>query len=405
MINPTADLPGDSCARPPELPDFDLIRLIGEGGFGQVWLARNRTTGHLRAVKVIPLHGIEAMRRAGREVASLSRLQSRIRREHPHLLTVHHVGRTRECVFYVMDPADDLVGGPASAAESYRPATLENKLAEGLLAPEQCLDYARQLLSGLGWLHAAGVVHRDVKPANCLLVEGELKLADFGLVTEIGPQVSRVGTEKYMPPDGRMDGRADVYAAGLVIYEMVTGLPVERFPQLGERDRQIAGDPTLCRLMRLVLRACQPDRAARFADAPAMAAALDRAEPDGDAVPAASRRKWLAVAAAVAVAAGLGGVGAWLAWPWNAAERTHVNFVTDPFEATVFLDGRQQISAEGEPYRTPCTIDDLPARRCHVIFKLEGRPDLDAGKVDFARVRQVSARWDDPAAASPGAPR
>ena len=100
------------------------------------------------------------------------------------------------------------------------------------------MDYARQLLAGLASLHAAGMVHRDVKPANCLFVGGQLKLADFGLLTEAHPLVSRLGTQKYMPPDGRMDMRADVYAAGLVIYEMLSGLPVDDFPRLGRQSRR-----------------------------------------------------------------------------------------------------------------------------------------------------------------------
>ena len=256
---------------PPEVPDFDLIRPIGSGGFGQVWLATNRTTGHLRAIKVIPLHQSGRANPAAREIGSLTRLEANLHCRHPNLLPIHHVGKTASHLFYVMDPADDVSGGPASESARLPARHAANAgFKSGPLEPEVCLDYARQLLAGLASLHAAGMVHRDVKPANCLFVGGQLKLADFGLLTEAHPLVSRVGTQKYMPPDGRMDMRADVYAAGLVIYEMLSGLPVDDFPRLGHRAGQIAQSPILTALLRLVLRACEREPEDRFADAGAM---------------------------------------------------------------------------------------------------------------------------------------
>ena len=163
-----------------------------------------------------------------------------------------------------MDLADDLTGTPGSADPGYRPATLQSRLQAGPLPPEECRRRARELLAGLAALHDAGMVHRDVKPANCLFVGGELRLADFGLLTEADRQMSRVGTESYMPPDGRMDARADVYAAGLTVYEMITGLPTTCFPSLGDHAERFAGDPLLQRLNRLVLRACQTAPDARY---------------------------------------------------------------------------------------------------------------------------------------------
>ncbi len=401
MTDSTADYPPSPPRPAPQVPDFDLIRPIGEGGFGQVWLATNRATGHLRAVKVIPLERSGTTDPAGREITSITRLEERVHTHHPNLLDIQHVGKTPQHLFYVMEPADDASGSPASSDGAYRPATLETRLEAGLLKPEQCLQYAREMLTGLAHLHAAGMVHRDVKPANCLFVGRQLKLADFGLLAEADPQVSRVGTQKYMPPDGRMDTRADVYAAGLVIYEMLTGLPAESFPRLGQRAPQIAQSPTLARLNQLVLRACQPDPQRRFQDAGKMLASLESSLRKPDARNVRSRRRLLVATAAVAVLAlvALAVSAATRFWPARptppeAPATVDVNFITVPYEATIYLDGRQQFVSEGVPHTTPCTIEDLPARKHHVQFKHPERPDLDAGEIDFRRNREVEGRFE-----------
>lgn len=400
----------------PDVPDFDMIRPIGRGGFGQVWLATNRTTGHLRAVKVISLRPTGRADPAAREITSLTRLEANLGRQHPNLLHIHHVGKTARYLFYVMDPADDVAGTRASDDPNYRPATLQARLQDGppggkgdrsnlciapegrapaegwsrqigpvpfssALPPEVCLDYARQLLSGLASLHAAGMVHRDVKPANCLFVDGQLKLADFGLVTESHPLVSRLGTQKYMPPDGRMDMRADVYAAGLVIYEMLSGLPADDFPRLGRQSHQVCGNPVLAQLLRLVLRACEREPEKRFADARAMLAEL--AMP-ATAAPRRPERRIIAAvsAAAVLIAAGL---AVWTLLP----RRVDVSFVTEPYEAMIYLDGELLHNSAGEPYTTPCTITVPREHGCRVAFECDGRPRWDAGQFDLARTQQI----------------
>ncbi len=289
-----------------------------------------------------------------------------------------------------MDLADDLTGTPGSAAPSYRPATLQSRLQTGPLPPEECQRRACELLAGLAALHDAGMVHRDVKPANCLFVGGELRLADFGLLTEADRQMSRVGTESYMPPDGRMDARADVYAAGLTIYEMITGLPTSCFPSLGDEAEKFVDDPVLQRLNRLVLRACQPAADARYANAREMFGELTRAEP-GQAKWSLRRRGWIGACAACLLMA----VVLMIVYRWTRqAERVRVNFVTEPFEATIQFDGSQLLKPDGTPYTTPCTIPDLHAGSHQIVFQRRPLPDLDVGRVDFRESRDIEAHWD-----------
>jgi len=378
--------PGSS--RPPVVPDLELIRKIGRGGFGEVWLARNRTTRLLQAVKLVALHREQGIDPAGREVASIVRLEANIRRKHPNLLDIHHVGQVPGFLFYTMELADDITGGPATADENYLPATLRERLDGGPLPPEECVRCAEQLLSGLACLHATDMVHRDVKPANCLFVNGELKVADFGLLTEARPEISRVGTLDYMPPDGHMDARADVFAAGLVIYEMITGLSADQSPRLGQRALEIAEDPELERLNRLVLRATEKERDRRFRDARQMLSEL-RSVVSANAMGARNRRRWLLLAPAALAVAVFAVVGVWHDTP----QPTSVNFITYPYEATIHIDGEVLIGPDGTAYRTPCAVSGVPARVCHLVFKREGYPDLDAGEIDFGSVKEIEVEW------------
>jgi eukaryotic-like serine/threonine-protein kinase len=425
----------------PEVPEYDLRRQVGSGGFGDVWLATNRTTGRLCAVKVIPLHSSGSADPAAREISSITRLEANSRCRHPNLLQIHHVGKTARHLFYVMDPADDVSGNPAADTPDYRPATLQGKLdgagkgdrsnlrgppfgccaqigpipfSRGPLPAELCCDYAQQLLAGLAMLHGAGMVHRDVKPSNCLFVGGQLKLADFGLLTEAHPLVSRVGTQKYMPPDGHMDRRADVYAAGLVIYEMLSGLPVDEFPRLGARSQEVCGNATLAALLRLVLRACEREAKDRPADARAMLAELTAP------AQSAQRHPYRRFAAVCAVALAAAGVGAWMLydrWPGdaglliekeekagavvakegpvpNSPTTVDVSFVTYPFEAAIYVDGELlRPGPKEKPYQTPCTVRGLAARKCRVAFELNGRRWEDgASPYDLAKTQQIVSR-------------
>lgn len=382
-MNPVSTPTGEPSGEfPPQVPGLELVRQIGRGGFGEVWIAKNETIGALLAVKIIPLQLDCPRDAAGREIKSLTCLKEIGRIQHPNLLEIKHISTSSmpSLLFYTMDLADDDSGAPPSLDPRYRPATLATRLENGPCGADKCLEYARQLLAGLAFLHQRGMVHRDVKPTNCVFVEGGLKLADFGLLTKADTAISRVGTLRYMPPDGEMDARADVYAAGLIIYEMITGLTAASFPRLGDRADEIIENPILRALNRLALKACQQNRPGRFQNAQQMLSALDRLIQ-----PRRFSRRLAVITGSAMLLVVVPAVGHWVAQP----TRIHVNSITRPHGALIYLDGKEATAPDGSSYLTPCSIPDLPARTHHVAFKFPGLSEIDAGRIDFSKVREV----------------
>ncbi|MGD9127783.1 MAG: serine/threonine-protein kinase [Planctomycetia bacterium] len=394
----------------PTIPDFEILHQIGSGAFGHVWLARNRTTSALRAIKVITTEAGSNQKTASREISSLTYLEENLQAKHPNLAEIFHVGRTDSHLFYVMEPADNLSGQPITVDGPYSPATLESRLAFGPLESEEAMQFAEELLAALVCLHESGMVHRDVKPSNCLIVGGRIKLADFGLLTPSSPLLSCVGTRQYMPPDGQMDAQADVYAAGLVIYEMITGLPAERYPSSGLRGKSFTSDRRLAILNRLVLTACSPNRSERFSSAKAMLDALHKMQAALAEKPASSlkqketgRWKWsLTGVAAVLIVLGVWGLyeNNWFRTPVSpVSESIIVNFISDPPEATVLINGEQILQTEGakkgQPFRTPCSIPNLKPKTYEVTF-VPDPADTSfhqtlLGEIDFSKIREVEA--------------
>jgi serine/threonine protein kinase len=292
------DPPEDSAARP-DIPGYDLLRPIGSGAFGEVWLARNRLDGHFCAVKVIPhsraveLEGVRLYRQRAND--------------HPYLVPILHVGEAEGFYYYVMPLADDVKGTAVlRSPEQYEAATLERHRADrGCLPVAEVLTVAEHLLSALERLHEGGVVHCDVKPANVLRLGGTWRLGDLGLMTAGERLRPDRGTPAFWPPEGPRDRTADLYGLGKTLYLLLTGADLGRFVEFAGGTLKVPGaDPRAEGLRRVILRACHDDPARRFPGAGAMRQALAPLR--------AGRRPWwpVAVAAtllvAVAVALWLG---------------------------------------------------------------------------------------------------
>ena len=264
-----------SMNNPPQVPDHEMLRRVGGGSYGEVWLARN-VMGSLRAVKVVYRASFDSERPYEREFNGLQKFEP-VSRTHPGLVSILHAGRNLAAGYFysVMEVADDLTGKAEVAPDHYRPRTLAAELAgSGRVPLVQCLELGVALASALGHLHANGLVHRDVKPSNIIFVHGLPKLADFGLVTQINTKATFVGTEGYLPPEGPGGPGADLYGLGRVLYEVSTGKSQDQFPELPTRLRELPEAAGLLRLNEIVLQACHPQSAKRFRSAEEMGRAL-----------------------------------------------------------------------------------------------------------------------------------
>jgi len=270
-------------SQPLAIPGHQLDRLIGEGGFGQVWLARCDSDGQVVAIKVLHLElvrSVDALTRFQRELDAVERL------DHPNVVRGLGHGTLPD-------------GRPYLVLEYIEGPSLREVLHErGALPPAEMLTILEPLCDALQVAHEAGLVHRDVKASNVILARrnGAVRpvLLDFGLVKlvdEVGPGLtssrSMLGTPAAMAPEQMrgqpVDPRTDIYALGLLAYHVLTGQPafggapgvVQSYLQVhGPRPRpssKVDIDPAIDEP---VARALAPEPGARFANARSFAAAL-----------------------------------------------------------------------------------------------------------------------------------
>jgi tetratricopeptide (TPR) repeat protein len=284
----------------PRLPEYEIVRELGRGGMGVVYLARERALNRPVALKMI-LAGDHAgpgdLDRFRAEAEAVARLQ------HPNIVQIYAVGQWG--------------GRPYLALEYCAGGSLEDRLNGTPLPPLQAAALVETLARAMQHAHECGVIHRDLKPANILLAgcglapggnpsaaDWVLKIADFGLARQLdrprGPTCSRtvLGTPSYMAPEqalrrGRApDARADVYALGAILYELVTGRPPFAAETVLDTLHQVARDepvpparlqPRCPRdLETIILKCLRKDPRLRYPSALALAedcAAVRRGEP------------------------------------------------------------------------------------------------------------------------------
>jgi len=270
------DFTGRKDGLPPiEIPDHELISLIGEGSYGQVWIARN-TIGTYRAVKIVRRDSFRHERPFEREVEGIKRFEP-ISRTHPGLVAILHVGQSSDgnCFYYVMELGDDIHFGTEFDPHKYQVKSLATAVWDnGHLPIDRCIDLGLSLSDALAYLHEQDLIHRDVKPANIIFVSGYPKLADIGLVTDASSANTYVGTEGFIPPEGPNSEQGDVYSLGKTLYEIATGQDRNQFPSLPASVMEEGPDNGLLELIEIINQACHHDRSIRYQSARAMHAEI-----------------------------------------------------------------------------------------------------------------------------------
>ena len=255
----------------PEIPDYTPLKMIGEGGFGRVWLAKEKLTGVFYALKTLAKSEIASVELAGVR-AHKSRAAG-----HPHVVNLEHVGETADHFYYVMELADDACGPGRLSWEEYEPLTLDEQLKRsGSMTVDAAKDVIQQLLRGLEHLHKAGLLHRDIKPANVVRCRSRWKLGDMGLVARYSSDDLHGGTPAYSPPEGVIDRSGDLFSMGLLLTQLIAG----KSPRRTVEPAAVLADsktPDAARLSDVVGQACHPAPEKRFQTVAEMRAALNEA--------------------------------------------------------------------------------------------------------------------------------
>lgn len=249
-------------------PDLEVLEIIGVGGMGAVYKARQPKLDRCVALKILHVHDDDPAfeERFNREARVLARLN------HPNIVTVFDFGTAGPYHFLLMEHIDGV--------------NLRQAMQAGRFSPDEALTLVQEMCAALKSAHEDGILHRDIKPENILLdSQGRLKIADFGIAKLVGPedlqnftltrQDSVLGSPQYMAPEQiespeDVDQRADIYSLGVVLYELLTGeLPLGRFAAPSSKNDIDS------RIDEIVFRTLEKERDARFQSAEEVSTSVD----------------------------------------------------------------------------------------------------------------------------------
>jgi serine/threonine-protein kinase len=282
------------------LDGYRLIRPIGSGGFGTVWLAEGKVTGDFHAVKIVDA----SAKALEQELAAVRRFREFSRQiRSPHLISIEHVNAHGNALFYVLPLADGLHAldpmDPDWCPDTLAPR-IEAKRASGeWFSSCEILEVFLPIARVVAEINDGGVVHRDIKPANILFVGGLPCLADIGLLDDDSQSLSARGTPGHVPPSWYLEasGQPDMWGLATTLYILLTGNHPDkigranfRWPPLGEDSLSPEEHKTWTHWHSIILRATEESPHERFLTIGAFADAC-AVEDNGERK--ATQRQWL----------------------------------------------------------------------------------------------------------------
>lgn len=330
----------------PDIPEYKPLQHIAGGSFGEVYLVRD-ALGHQYALKLLNRTKFSTQEDYQREFEALKAYVP-VSREHASLVTVHHLGGSpgMPYYFYVMDLADN-----ASEEDlEYVADTLSGRIeAEAGAMPVKAVrDISLGLADALRYLHSHNLLHRDVKPDNILFVKGQPVLGDPGLVKNIEDAGSFAGTGGYIAPEGSVDASSDQYSLGKTMYRMLTGLPVNKFPELSTASLSNEDNAVARGVNDVILKCCEINPRCRYPDFEQLVHDLNNAGLQSTGT--FSRRAWMVAAVSGAAVAGAWGIQKLI--KKNITVLPHSTTRLAGWEETLFIDDAGNVWSWGRKWES-----------------------------------------------------